>query len=322
MLDLCRALPPNLSPQVLRLSLDVTRSCRTDEERAQALSAFFHEGFTYGKGYPFSGSSDPVEEFLLKRPPAHCEFFASGMALMLRSLGIPSRYVTGFLVQEWNGIGGYYTVRERDAHAWVEAYIPKRGWVAYDPTPPGALSGQRGGLLGRAREWLDWMSYQFQKLKAEVAGKNPKELLRLALDRLQALGRWLVEKPWRLGILFILLIAENLLGKKGALLGFFRRKEGKNSRRDAPCIARLRACLRKVDTLLESRGLIRPGHLTLLEWSREVENLLTASEARTLAIRFLDAYSMVRYGTPLPVEEDLAGLEGLATTLESSFKDS
>jgi len=58
--------------------------------------------------------------------------------VMLRSLGIPARLVTGFLATEWNEFGGYYTVRQRDAHAWVEVYYPHSGWVTMDPTPASA----------------------------------------------------------------------------------------------------------------------------------------------------------------------------------------
>jgi protein-glutamine gamma-glutamyltransferase len=57
------------------------------------------------------------------------------MVLMLRSIGIPSRLVTGFLATEWNEFGNYYTVRQRDAHAWVEVYYPQSGWITMDPTP-------------------------------------------------------------------------------------------------------------------------------------------------------------------------------------------
>ncbi|MBK9998603.1 MAG: transglutaminase family protein [Nitrospira sp.] len=55
---------------------------------------------------------------------------------MLRATGIPARLVTGFLATEWNEFGGYYTVRQRDAHAWVEVYFPRSGWITMDPTPP------------------------------------------------------------------------------------------------------------------------------------------------------------------------------------------
>jgi hypothetical protein len=81
-------------------------------------------------------SSHPIDEFLFTRKTGYCEHYATAMVLMLRSLGIPSRLVTGFLATEWNDFGNYYTVRQRDAHAWVEVYYPQSGWITMDPTPP------------------------------------------------------------------------------------------------------------------------------------------------------------------------------------------
>src|SRR5206468_13003982 len=67
---------------------------------------------------------------------SHCEYFASSMAILLRSVGIPTRLVNGFLMGEYNPIGGDYIIRESDAHSWVEVYTPGRGWMEFDPTPP------------------------------------------------------------------------------------------------------------------------------------------------------------------------------------------
>ncbi len=80
-------------------------------------------------------SRDPVAEFLFDVKKGHCEFFASAMAVLLRSAGIPSRVVIGFQRGEWNDLGGFYTVRQRDAHAWVEAYFEGAGWLEFDPSP-------------------------------------------------------------------------------------------------------------------------------------------------------------------------------------------
>jgi hypothetical protein len=63
------------------------------------------------------------------------------MAILLRSVGVPSRNVTGFVGGTWNSFGHYYSVRQGDAHSWIEAYIddgPRSGWFTYDPTPTGA----------------------------------------------------------------------------------------------------------------------------------------------------------------------------------------
>src|SRR5262249_22235798 len=77
---------------------------------------------------------DPVEDFLFNRKRGHCEYFASALALMLRSVQIPSRLVTGFKGADFNSSEQFYEVQQRHAHAWVEAYVD-RNWIVLDPTP-------------------------------------------------------------------------------------------------------------------------------------------------------------------------------------------
>lgn len=81
---------------------------------------------------------NPTEEFLFQRKAGTCEAFAGAMTLALREVGIPARFVTGFAGGEIGLFGRYVLVRGRDAHAWVEAWCgPERGWLSFDPTPPG-----------------------------------------------------------------------------------------------------------------------------------------------------------------------------------------
>ena len=97
--------------------------------------------------YPYSledrreGHVDPVLEFLQKHEGGHCELFASAMALLARSLGIPTRIAVGYRVDETNAITGVSVVRDRNAHTWVEAFIEGR-WQSFDPTPPSELQGR------------------------------------------------------------------------------------------------------------------------------------------------------------------------------------
>ena len=104
-------------------------------------------------------TEDPVAEFLFDKKRGYCEYFASAAAVLLRLQDIPCRYVTGFVVQEWNRQGGHYTVREADAHAWVEAYIPGRGWIEVDPTPEAEYEAVRASLrtswFDNLREWVE-----------------------------------------------------------------------------------------------------------------------------------------------------------------------
>ena len=88
---------------------------------------------------------DPIEDFVVNHHTGHCEYYASALAMMLRSQGIPSRLVTGFKPSEYNEVGGYYQVLQRDAHCWVEAYLPQQD--VGDLVPPGTYISPSGGWL-------------------------------------------------------------------------------------------------------------------------------------------------------------------------------
>ncbi len=111
-------------------------------------------------------SIDPLEDFLFNRKQGHCEYYASALALMLRTVGIPSRIVTGFKGGTENRFTGNYEVQQRHAHAWVEAYIDGY-WVVLDATPASArnesLNQMSGGMqsLQEFQRYLDgiWQNY-------------------------------------------------------------------------------------------------------------------------------------------------------------------
>mgnify|MGYP006288467193 CR=1 FL=1 len=100
---------------------------------------------------------DPVAYFLFKAKQGHCEYFASALALLLRAMDIPARLVTGFVGGRWNAYGNFLSVRQGDAHAWVEAYLPaKGGWRVLDPTPPeGRVPAVETGFWARLKLWID-----------------------------------------------------------------------------------------------------------------------------------------------------------------------
>jgi hypothetical protein len=82
---------------------------------------------------------DAIEFFLFDRREGHCEYFAAGLTAMLQSLDVPARIVTGYVAGEYNSVTGHYTVRQRDAHAWVEVLMQPGRWEPFDPTPPAGL---------------------------------------------------------------------------------------------------------------------------------------------------------------------------------------
>ena len=148
-------LPP-LDPRVPDLALQITKSAGTPLEKAKALENYLRSKYGYTLDLPQTSPRDPIANFLFVRRQGHCEYFASAMAVMLRTLKVPSRIVNGFSGAEFNDINSRYVVRASNAHSWVEAYIPGEGWMEFDPTPSGSTQG-RGGWA-RLMMYVDAMS--------------------------------------------------------------------------------------------------------------------------------------------------------------------
>ncbi len=129
------ALPSGLPPIIGETALEVTASAESPYERALALQRWFtREGdFTYSTGVPSGADGDYLANFLDERV-GYCEQFAGAMAVMARTLGIPSRVVVGF-TQGSPTDDGQWRVTVRDAHAWPELWFDTVGWVRFEPTP-------------------------------------------------------------------------------------------------------------------------------------------------------------------------------------------
>ena len=113
---------------------------------ASRIQERLHREFVYSLDAGNLAVRDPLANFLFVTKRGYCEYFASAMAVMLRTQGIPSRVVTGFQSGYFNDVSGSWVMRASDAHAWVEAWIEGRGWVTFDPTPPGVAHADGGWL--------------------------------------------------------------------------------------------------------------------------------------------------------------------------------
>jgi len=154
---------PEIDPRIPRLASQITSSAKTDYDKAVVIENYLRTRFGYTLQLPQTEAKDPIANFLFERKQGHCEYFASSMAVMLRSLGIPSRVVNGFRSDEFNDITGSYVVRAKNAHSWVEAYFPGYGWQTFDPTPAGDVGTPQGWarlslyLDAAASFWRDWV---------------------------------------------------------------------------------------------------------------------------------------------------------------------
>jgi len=152
-----------LDPRIVRLARDVTAREKSNFGKAAAIERHLSTHYAYTLQLPSEQPADPLADFLFHRRRGHCEYFASAMVVMLRSVGIPARIVTGFHGSEFNKVTGSYIVRARDAHSWVEAYIAGAGWATFDPTPAGPAPPVNAWTrmmlyMDAAREfWREWV---------------------------------------------------------------------------------------------------------------------------------------------------------------------
>jgi len=168
---------PRLDARIPALAQEITRSAGSSLDKALQLENYLRTHFGYTLQLSRHTPPDPLAEFLFERKQGHCEYFASSMAVMLRSLGIPSRVVNGFKGGEFNDVSAEYVVRASDAHSWVEAYFPPYGWISFDPTPfgPGVSHGRwnRAWLYADAMQefWREWViNYDIHHQQTVAAG--------------------------------------------------------------------------------------------------------------------------------------------------------
>lgn len=134
-------LPDDLDPRIELLALSQIEGLETDYERALSLENFFRRpgNFAYSVAVPVGHGASDLANWLLEPDSAnyrtgYCEQFATSLAVMARTIGIPSRVVLGFT--PGNTLeDGRLVIRDRNAHAWVELWMPSQGWVKFDPTP-------------------------------------------------------------------------------------------------------------------------------------------------------------------------------------------
>jgi protein-glutamine gamma-glutamyltransferase len=185
---------PALDPRIPQLAEQIAASADNNYDKALAIETYLRTHFTYTLQLSRTVPHDPLANFLFERKQGHCEYFASSMAVMLRSLGIPARIVNGFRSGEFNDLTSQYVIRASNAHSWVEAFFPGYGWIAFDPTPGASMPVRTGWnrvalyLDAMASFWRDWVvNYDagHQQALAMGAKSDSRQLL------------WFVRRWWR-----------------------------------------------------------------------------------------------------------------------------
>jgi hypothetical protein len=173
-------MPSNVPAPVVSFARAVTRGAVSDYERVARIKSAIESRALYNlRAKPAPPNLDPVAHFLEESREGYCDLFASAVVLAARSLGIPARYATGYLVNGRPNKDGFSVVRSKDAHAWAEVYFENWGWTVVDATE-GAIAVE-GAERGSASTQLDaarWEQTLDQILNGLVVGAG---LLAVAL---------------------------------------------------------------------------------------------------------------------------------------------
>jgi transglutaminase-like putative cysteine protease len=303
-------LPQKLDPRIPELAKQITRDAQTPFDKALAIESYLRNRFTYTLNLTGKLGDDPLAHFLFETRAGHCEYFASAMIIMLRTIGVPSREVNGFLPGEFNELGGDYIVRASDAHSWVEVYFPGADWQTFDPTP--AAPENEGGFLTRLGKYIDWMEitwsewvigYDFghQMVLAQDLQRDSRDLsesLRAWYRKQQLRGRSWV-KSWHGGLSVLIplvLLAFLILLRYDALSAMVRRlrlwwqlRSAKTARANPQLASRLYAELLR---MLARRGLRREATQTPFEFAAAVDSPNLAPAVH----EFTQLYTHARFG--------------------------
>lgn len=320
-LDTYLEVPPQLDARIPKLAAKIAASSKNDYDKATDIERYLMSHYSYTLNLTGPRAKDPLANFLFVRRSGHCEYFASAMTIMLRSIGIPARYVTGFLPGEFNDVGGDYIIRESDAHAWVEVYFPSYGWITFDPTPPG--SGERAGWFGRLSMYWDWfqftwgewvINYDFShqmtlgrslghssRSWADRVRDTYRERRDALVHALVSTDRRMEASPWFLPGALILLVMVLLALRGKWMIRYAFARWSLRARRAGNLTASLAALeYTEMLRLLEKRGWKKAPSQTPLEFAAAIP----ASEVSGPVARLTELYQSARFGShPAPIEQ-------------------
>ncbi len=306
-------LPRQLDPRIPELARQIAKDAKTPFDKALVMESYLRGRFAYTLNLTGKPGDDPLAHFLFETRAGHCEYFASAMTIMLRTLGIPAREVNGFLPGEYNDLGGDYIVRASDAHSWVEVYFPGNEWQVFDPTP--AAPENSGNFLTRLGKYADWLQitwsewvigYDFahQLVLAQNLQRTSKSWSETARDwfrmKQRASRKWMQSWQFQHGAMGFLLpvflvtllvaLRFNLFTELIRRVRLFLQLRGARSAQSNPQLAsRLYGELLRI---LARRGLQRVESQTPFEFAAAVNSPNLASPVR----EFTQIYAHARFG--------------------------
>jgi hypothetical protein len=329
--DEALVIPENLRKPLQGLSEEFAGDAESPLDQARRIKVNLEKQYRYTRTLVPVAGADPVWHFLFRGKEGNCEMFASAMALLLRSQGLPSRYVTGFLMRERNYLGDYYIVRERDAHAWTEMYIPELGWLPFDATPSVMEEGPGfQGILVIFAETIDVLRMKFQEFRIKSQTLEWSELFLWAAGQLKKM--YLVLKTGFMRTVPLLLAGAL------ALLFLIRYRKKKQACKPqhvnekdtgswtkyslnkplTPELQHMRTLLGEFEQCLAEKGMVRQPSQTLLEFLVDLETKSLTPQYLEYGKSLVKSYQQSRYGTSRVPDKRIAALSRQWNRLASS----
>jgi protein-glutamine gamma-glutamyltransferase len=293
-------LPRGRNPRALELAQQLRAHAASDAAVVEEALEFLRRGgFEYSLD-PQPTGADSVDDLLFGTRAGFCGHYASAFVTLMRGAGLPARVVTGYLGGEWNSIGGYFVVRQSDAHAWAEVWLTGRGWTRVDPTAVVAPERLRRGILdlfpdsmsAPARLWHEsaWLTRLMQRWDATNDWWN-SHVVKFTLDsQLDLLARLGVREPdarylgWAFGAGLLLWLA---------ITAWHSGRDLTLPRHDPLARAYVRLC-RKLARIAPART----PHQGPMSLADTVSARRPDLKERVDAI--LTRYAQLRYGSPAP----------------------
>lgn len=255
------ALPRVVDPRVRALAAKLARADGAPEDapmlpprqRVARTEDWVRRAARYSLETPKYASRDVVAELLFDQRVGWCEHFATALALLLRLEDVPTRYVTGFQLDEMDREGEHYLVRDANAHAWVEAWVDGAGWIEADATPATEAESLRPP---RPTGAMAWLRARWADLRASLRYGRAADIAREA--------RWPVAIA--LSLLGLAYVARNEIRRRLA-----EARGRPTSRAREPLPEAIAACQRELDALFRRLGRPRPSSSGLLEHASVVE---------------------------------------------------
>ncbi|MFT4559128.1 MAG: transglutaminase-like putative cysteine protease [Planctomycetaceae bacterium] len=298
------------SQRLVELSNSLFKDCETVNEKLAATRRYFKGNYSYSLKVtpPAQAMQEPLEWFLLEQPPAHCEYFASGTAVLLRMAGVPCRYIVGFVVSEKNQYSGEWVARNEDAHAWVEAYDETVGWVTVETTPAAGIPDEAS--VSSFTQLYEYLRDEFHRIRIGWQQRG--------FASIKTSVKSLIMSPPGLGLTAVVALISG-----GVMFRRWRHRRDVDRAAytaSSPVIEQLQTARQKLDVTLKRVWRIRQPGETVDQYARQLATgAIDQHDPLTRVADWYAQYAALRFA-PEPSQATVNNIAAQADTLATDLR--